>query len=264
MTSPHDLLAIAETLARRAGNMALAGRREGLRTVQTKTTATDMVTEYDRASEALIVAGLRDARPHDSIVGEEGADHLGTTDISWYIDPIDGTTNFYFDLPNWAVSIGARDGSGPLAGAVYIPALGEMYTAVRGGGSFVNGRRLACRVNSTLADALVCTGFSYSAADRIVQSKRIPHMVGKVRDIRRFGAAAIDLCFVAAGRLDAYFEENLHWWDLVAGQLIATEAGAIVTDYRGGEVDPSNVVASTPGIHDELISLIASATEASN
>jgi myo-inositol-1(or 4)-monophosphatase len=138
VTLANDLLLVARDLARSAGDMALAGRKAGLQNVQTKSTATDMVTEFDRASEKLIVEGLRERRPLDAIVGEEGASVAGTSGITWYIDPIDGTTNFLYDLPAWAVSIGAEDSNGPIAGVVYIPALGEMFSATRGGGAFIN------------------------------------------------------------------------------------------------------------------------------
>ncbi|MFM8869953.1 MAG: inositol monophosphatase family protein [Actinomycetota bacterium] len=254
----NECLAVAQSLAREAGDMAMAGRRRGLSSVDTKSTLTDMVTEYDRASERLIVDGLRTQRPNDSIVGEEGAAHQGNSELTWFIDPIDGTTNFYFDLPMWAVSIGVTDTNGPLAGVVYVPALRELFSGSRGAGAHLNGRPISVRKNGQLSDALVCTGFSYSADARVRQSRRIPGMVDKVRDIRRFGAAAIDLCFVAAGRLDAYFEENLHMWDLVAGQVIATEAGAIVTDFAGNSVRPEEVMASTPAIHGDLVALLAS------
>lgn len=247
---------IAADLARAAGDMALAGRRRGLTDVSTKSSSTDMVTEFDRASEAMIVEGLRTARPDDAIVGEEGASRPGSSGVEWFIDPIDGTSNFCFDLPTWAVSIGARDSDGPLAGAVYAPALGEMFTAHRGGGATLNGEPIGCRTNTDLADALVVTGFSYSPSERVRQSRRIPLMIDQIRDVRRFGAAAIDLCFVASGRADAYFEENLHWWDLVAGQLIVSEAGGVVTDFAGGDVHPSNVLAAGRGVHAAMVDLL--------
>jgi len=230
--------------------------------VHTKSTATDMVTEFDHVCENVITNGLRNARPHDAIVGEEGASDQGTTGLTWYIDPIDGTTNFYFDLPNWAVSIGVVDEDGPLAGAVYVPALGEMFTGARGLGAFLNGEAISVRNNSSITDALVCTGFSYAPERRLRQAQRVAHMAHKVRDIRRFGAAAIDLCFVACGRLDAYFEEFLHPWDLVAGGIIATEAGAVITNFSGGEMEPREVLASSPGVHADIVALITHATAA--
>jgi myo-inositol-1(or 4)-monophosphatase len=252
---------LAEALAREAGDLALAGRKAGLSEVRTKSTLTDMVTEFDHVCEDIITNALRNARPDDAIVGEEGASDQGTSGLTWYIDPIDGTTNFYFDLPNWAVSIGVVDEHGPLAGAVYVPALGEMFTGARELGAFLNGAPISVRNNDMIADALVCTGFSYSPMRRTRQAQRIAQMVHKVRDVRRFGAAAIDLCFVACGRLDAYFEEYLHPWDLVAGGIIATEAGAILSDFSGNEMEPREVLASTPGIHEKLVALLIEASE---
>lgn len=254
-----ELRSIAETLARQAGDMALRGRKSGDVTATTKSSPTDMVTQYDKASEELITAGLAQIRTDDAIVGEEGASKSGTSGITWHIDPIDGTSNFFFDIPMWAVSIGAVDEHGPLAGAVYVPALGEMFSAARNEGATMNGTTISCRDNSLLSDAMVCTGFSYRISERHAHAQRVAQMVMKVRDIRRFGAAAVDLCFVACGRLDAYFEEHLHSWDLVAGQIIATEAGAIVTNYEGASVTPEQVLATTPLIQKELIALIAEA-----
>lgn len=257
MTPADDLRRVAEQLAREAGDMALRGRKSGNVTATTKSSPTDMVTQYDKASEELITAGLTALRPDDGIVGEEGASREGTSGITWHIDPIDGTSNFYFDIPMWAVSIGAVDSRGPVAGAVYAPALSEMFSASRGGGATLNGAPIRVRDNTALSDALVCTGFSYRVHERTAHAERVARMVTQVRDIRRFGAAAIDLCFVACGRYDAYFEEHLHSWDLVAGQIVATEAGASVTDYRGNPVTPNEVLACQPGVQRELISLIA-------
>jgi fructose-1,6-bisphosphatase/inositol monophosphatase family enzyme len=257
-----ELRAIAEQLARAAGDMALAGRKSGIVTATTKSSPTDMVTQYDKASEDMITAGLRELRPDDGIVGEEGASREGTSGITWHIDPIDGTSNFYFDIPMWAVSIGAVDDNGPIAGAVYAPALRDMFTAARGEGATLNGDRISVRENTVLSDALVCTGFSYHVSQREAHARRVATMVGQIRDIRRFGAAAIDLCFVACGRLDAYFEEHLNSWDLIAGQVIATEAGALVTDYSGDTATPQEVLASQPGVQKALIQLIADSEKA--
>lgn len=163
MSCDEDLLDLAISLAHTAGDMALAGRKQGLSNVDTKSTATDMVTEFDKASEALITDGIRRARPSDGIIGEEGARQESASGITWHIDPIDGTTNFFFDLPTWAVSIAAVDDNGSLVGVVYIPALGETFTAIRGHGAFLNDQPIFVRKNPLLSDALVCTGFSYSA-----------------------------------------------------------------------------------------------------
>lgn len=257
MTTPNDLLVVAEDLARQSGDMALRGRKSGDLSATTKSSPTDMVTQYDKASEELITSGLATHRPQDGIIGEEGASVEGTSGITWHIDPIDGTSNFYFDIPMWAVSIGAVDNDGPLVGVVYAPALGEMFTAIRGEGAFLNGQPIHVRHNTLLSDALITTGFSYRVHERTHHAQRVAKMITHIRDIRRAGAAALDLCFVACGRCDAYIEEHLHSWDLVAGQVIATEAGAVVTDYSGHPVTPAQVLAAQPGIHQELIQLIA-------
>lgn len=252
-----QLRLIAESLAREAGDMALRGRKSGPLTATTKSSPIDVVTQFDKASEAMITEGLTQLRPDDAIIGEEGAAEAGTSGITWHIDPIDGTTNFFFDLPMWAVSIGAVDEHGPLAGAVYVPALGEMFSGARKEGATLNGAPISVRDNNDVADALVCTGYSYRISEREVHAKRVADIVMKVRDIRRFGAAAVDLCFVACGRLDAYFEEHLNSWDLIAGQVIATEAGALFSDYVGNPATPAQVLAATPGVHSGLIDLIA-------
>lgn len=260
MTETFDvgsLCDIAVQLAREAGDMALHGRRSGPITASAKSSSIDLVTEFDKASEQLITAGLTSKRPDDGIVGEEGADVDSTSGIVWHIDPIDGTTNFFFDIPLWAVSIGAVDEQGPVVGAVYVPGLGEMFSAARGRGAFVNGQPIHPRENSRISDALVATGFSYQIAQRPRHTHRVARMLDEVRDIRRLGAAAIDLCFVAAGRYDAYFEEGLNSWDLVAGQIIATEAGAVVTNFNGDTVTPQQVLAASASIHQSMIDLIA-------
>lgn len=254
------LVDAASTLARQVGTMALVGRRDGLADVQSKSSTTDMVTEFDRASELIVYEGLLRSRPYDTIVGEEGASHTGSSGITWYIDPIDGTTNFLYSIPNWAVSIGATDEHGALAGAVYIPALDEMFTAVRGCGARLNGLPIRCGTTSDLSQALVGTGFSYSAAQRTFQAQRVARMIHLVRDFRRFGAASIDLCFVACGRLDAYFEENLGPWDIVAGELIAREAGCRSGNFAGEVATPAQLLASVPAIFDELASLITASS----
>lgn len=258
--TPRELLDLATSLAHDAGTLAFDGRKAGLADVSTKSTATDMVTEYDRASERLITDRLRAERPEDSIIGEEGASFEGTSGIEWCVDPIDGTTNFTYALPNWAVSIGVADRQGPLVGVVHIPPLGETFTAIRGEGAALNGAPIACSTTSSLSQALVCTGFSYSAEQRTKQSRRVAKMIHEVRDIRRFGAASIDLCYVACGRLDAYFEENLFPWDVAAGALIASEAGCRLGDFRGGPLDPRETLVSTPLVFDALSATILRAS----
>ena len=253
-----ELMNTAAAMARRAGDLALVGRATLDRSadVDTKSTATDMVTRWDSASERLIVAEIEARRPDDGIIGEEGSAKASRSGVSWLVDPIDGTTNFLYGLAGWAVSIAAEDSSGTLAGAVYLPATRELFVAARGHGAWLGGRRLACSSNDDVATALVGTGFSYSSDRRAHQGERVARLLPRVRDIRRTGAAAPDLCYVADGRLDAYFEENLQAWDLAAGLLIATEAGARASDFAGGSPVPSNVLVSAPKLHDRLLELI--------
>ena len=175
--------------------------------------------------------------------------------MSWHIDPIDGTANYFFGLPTWSVSVGACDADGPLAGAVYLPVLDEMFTASRGGGAFMNGTRISPRGVTAVADALLATGFGYDPSARAAHGRTVANMVGKVRDIRRLGAASVDMCFVACGRLDAYVEGGLNSWDIMAAQLVLTEAGCLVTDFSGGPVSPAEVLAAAPSIHGGIMEL---------
>jgi myo-inositol-1(or 4)-monophosphatase len=255
------LLELACSVAREAGALAAAGRAQGVPLTDSKTTLTDMVTEYDRATEALVVERLRTARPTDGLVGEEGSDITGSSGITWIIDPIDGTTNFLYDLPLWAVSIGAADDHGGLVGAVYIPVLDELFAAARGEGATLNGRSIRCGAVSDPALALLATGFAYRPDRRAAQGVRVARLLPHVRDIRRMGAASVDLCYVAAGRLDAYFEEGLHPWDYAAGGLIAAEAGCRTGDLVGGPPSGRGVLAANPELFDALRPLVVDAAE---
>jgi myo-inositol-1(or 4)-monophosphatase len=252
----QELLRLCKTLADTGGRKALAGRLAGLSQVETKSTSTDMVTEFDRATEKYIVDEIRRQRPKDSIIGEEGASVIGTSGVTWCIDPIDGTTNFLFALPLWSVSIGVSDKSGPLVGVVYIPALDEMFHAVRNQGAFLNDKQIFCNDISDISQALVCTGFSYLPENRTIQSRRVAKFIDQVRDIRRFGAASIDICFVACGRLDAYFEENLYQWDIAAAELIAIESGARTGNFSGGSSTPKEFMVTCPAMFDKLSKLV--------
>ena len=240
-----ELGEICRQTAYEVGERVLRWRRERLTVAsETKSTPTDAVTEADRMAEDLIRERLMRARPDAAWWGEEsgrasGADAVsGGAGLEWVVDPIDGTTNFLYDLPGWAVSIAAREGSNSVAAAVHIPTLGATFTAVLGEGSFLhdaNGRRqLAASTVSELPTALIATGFAYDARVRTRQGSLVGAMVGRVRDIRRAGAASVDLCAVAAGRVDAYFEHGLEPWDLAAGSLIAQEAGAVVYERPSG------------------------------
>jgi myo-inositol-1(or 4)-monophosphatase len=259
--SPTELRDVAAELATAAGTSALEGRRR-LGVGQpvghdTKSTPTDPVTEFDRAAEVLIVDALRTRRPDDSIVGEEGAGHRGTSGLEWHVDPIDGTVNFVYDLPAWCTSVAVVDEHGPLAGAVYVPVTDELFSAARGAGATRNGEPIHCSTASELAMALIGTGFNYSPGTRGRQARRLAEMLTQVRDVRRYGSAALDLCMVACGRLDAYFEEHLNSWDLAAGVLIAAEAGATTSNATGGPADAGLAIATAPGLHAALVDLLA-------
>lgn len=254
---PADLLAIAADLARTAGTMVRRGRDAGITETSTKSSDTDMVTEFDRASERLIVARLSELRPDDAIIGEEGTDTAGKSGVHWLIDPIDGTTNFMYGLPGYNVSIAARTAAGTVAAAVYLPCTDELFTAISGGGAQLDGAPIRCTTTAVLAHALVATGFSYLPERRTAQARRVAQLIGRVRDIRRSGAAAADLCYVAAGRLDVYYEEWLGPWDLAAGELIAREAGCRSGAFDGGPVDPSNVLVAAPALFDPMVELLS-------
>lgn len=257
-----QLRRIAEELAVRAGDSIFEARRNGVGSVDTKSSPTDMVTEHDRASEALIVGAIRAQRPDDAIIGEEGTADVGTSGVQWLIDPIDGTTNFLYGLPGYAVSIAAADEHGPLAGAVHVPATGELFSAARGEGATLDGATIRCSATAALNQALVATGFNYGREMRMAQAARLAQMIGEIRDIRRIGAAAADLCYVAAGRVDAYFEEGLGAWDLAAGVLIAGEAGCVTGDFAGNAVRPAEVLVANPSLFEPLRALINAASRA--
>jgi len=261
-TDPSVLRTLAEQLARRAGELALDGRRsvpaDGTLIDDTKSSRTDLVTEFDRAAERLIVDALLAVRPDDAIVGEEGTDHSGTSGYEWYLDPIDGTTNFVYDQPAWACSIGVAHHGSMVAGAVYVPPLDEMFSAAAGAGARLNDATIRPSGESDLSLALVGTGFGYSPDRRRRQAEVVTEMIAHVRDVRRLGSAAFDLCMVACGRLDVYYELNLNPWDSAAGELIARESGAITSDFDGGEARHDEIVAAAPGIHRAFIGLLES------
>jgi myo-inositol-1(or 4)-monophosphatase len=251
------LLDLACRAARAGGERAAEGRRGGLQ-VTTKSSITDLVTVHDRAAEAAIVATLTAARPDDAIVGEEGTNRPGPSGVAWYLDPIDGTTNFVYDVPAWATSVGAGDADGMLVGAVYVPVLDELFAAARGRGATLNGRPIRCSDTDELALALVATGFGYTPERRHRQAAIVTELVASIRDIRRLGAAALDLCYVAAGRFDAYFEEHLNIWDIAAGELIAREAGCRTGDFAGGPATPAQIAVAAPGVFDRLVDALPS------
>lgn len=253
------LLDLARDIAVRAAEFTLEARRAGVSVADTKSTPTDIVTAVDRDTETLIRSLILDDRPDDGIVGEEDVAHIGTSGIDWVVDPIDGTVNFLYGIPAWAVSIGVVEnaaggdvGGTTLAGVVVNPVNGELFEASAGGGARLAGRGLAVNTGVPLASALVGTGFGYSADRRREQATVLLELMPHMRDIRRIGSAALDLCAVAAGRLDAYYESGLNPWDHAAGALIAREAGARVGGPRGGRENAELLVAAAPGLYEEL------------
>lgn len=255
---PDDLLALAVELAHEAGAMVRARREavDRMAVAATKSTPTDVVTESDTAAESLIRAGLARLRPDDGVLGEEDAETTGTSGVVWVVDPIDGTVNYLYGIPHYAVSIAARRDDVVVAGVVHNPVSGETYTATRGGGAFLDGRRLQASPVTALSATLVGTGFGYDADRRAAQARVLVDVLPVVRDIRRFGVASLDLCAVAAGRIDAYFERGLKPWDLAAGGLIAEEAGAVVTGLYGGSAGEAMTVAAPPGVVGPLVALL--------
>ena len=248
-----DLLGVALELAQAAGRLLLDGQERVRALVETKSTATDMVTEMDHASEALIVAGLEERRPDDGILGEEGHDRAGTSGVRWVIDPLDGTTNYLYGFPSFAVSIAAQVEGRSVVGVVHDPVHDETFRAVLGRGAFCNDHRLEVTGPPTLATALIGTGFGYDSARRALQSETLTRVLPNVRDIRRAGAAAVDVCWVAAGRLDAFYELGLASWDWAAASLVASEAGAR-TEIVGEAIH----VAAPPHLFDGLVDLLRS------
>jgi len=259
-TDLDALLALATELAREAGALALrmrAGVGADASGTATKTSPTDVVTAADRAVEQLLVDGIRGARPGDGVLGEEGASDGGTTGVRWVVDPIDGTVNYLYGIPHWAVSVGVEVGGQTAVGVVFDPSKDELWQAVRGGGAVLDGRPLRCGTETDLAQALVATGFGYDARRRAAQAALLPDLLPRVRDLRRAGAGSLDLCAVAAGRVDGYFEQGMSPWDHSAGALVAREAGAWVGGLRGVPESFAMVVAAGPGVfaalHDLLV-----------
>jgi myo-inositol-1(or 4)-monophosphatase len=253
------LLALALDLAGQAATLLLEARTHPNSGVDTKTSATDLVSDADRASEVLIVSGILAVRPDDAILAEEGASRPGTSEVRWVIDPLDGTTNYLYGLPAWVVSIAAEVDGVMEVGVVADPSNREVYSAVRGGGAWCNDRPISVSGATALATSLIGTGFAYLSARRAEQALALPRLLPAVRDVRRMGAAALDLCLVAGGRLDGYFETGLQPWDMAAGILIAQEAGATVCSYDGGPPSTASVVAATPGIAADLLATLADA-----
>jgi myo-inositol-1(or 4)-monophosphatase len=265
-----ELLRLACSAAVAAGQVLL-GRGGRPEVVATKSSPTDVVTEADRAAEALIRDMIGEERPGDAILGEEGGQTGGGSAVRWIVDPLDGTVNYLYGLADWAVSVAAETDGTVVAGAVFVPRRDELYSAALGdgawlstgaldpGGEHASPVRLACNTGVPLAQALVATGFGYEAGRRLVQAEVLRAVLPRVRDIRRGGSAAVDLCSVASGTVDAYYERGVNLWDIAAGALIAAEAGASVTGLHGRPPGTSMTVAAAPGLLTDLHDLLAGA-----
>jgi myo-inositol-1(or 4)-monophosphatase len=254
-------LALATDAAREAGALLLELRRSPVTGIRSKSSATDLVSEADERAEVAIVAAIRGRRPGDAIVAEEGSNARGSTGVSWYVDPLDGTINYLYGIPHWSVSICCADSDGGLAGVVFDPLRDELWSAVRGAGAYLGERRVAVSDKRDLASALIATGFGYVAEQRATQGRIIAKVLGEVRDVRRFGSAALDLSWVASGRVDGYFESVEKPWDWMAGALLVREAGGRVTELNPADPAFPRIIASGSGIHDDLAALLARATD---
>ena len=253
-----DLLALAADVAHEAG----AGLREafgrlGDLAISAKSTPTDLVSDADVATERLIRARLEAARPDDAILGEEGDDRPGTSGLRWVVDPLDGTVNFLFGIPLWCVSVACEDADGAVAGVVYDPMRDETWAAERDGPATLDGVPLAAPArDGGLARALVATGFGYDAGVREAQARVLARLLPQIRDVRRLGAAALDLAWAAAGRVDAYFERGVQHWDIAAGALICARAGLAVHELPPAPPAAAGVLVAPPAIAGELLALV--------
>jgi len=263
-----ELLALAVDAARAAAAMLAAGRPAGPsgrpEVADTKSSPTDVVTEMDRAAEVLIRQRLLAARPRDAILGEEGGEQAGSGPgrVRWVVDPLDGTVNYLYGLLDWSVSIAAEVDGTVVAGVVMVPSHGEVFTATLGGGAWLRAGdgmvALRCNTGVPLEQALVSTGFGYEVPRRVVQGEVVGAVLPRVRDIRRGGSCAVDLCSLAAGRVDAYYERGVNYWDWAAGGLVAAEAGALLGGLARAEPGPSMTIAAEPVLFGQLRDLLAS------
>src|SRR5450755_1173083 len=256
--STAQLLELAVSAARLAGEFLIESRPADL-VVRTKSTPTDVVTQMDTAAERLIATTIRASRPDDAMLGEEGQadDALAGRRVRWIVDPIDGTVNYLYGLPQWAVSIAAEVGGVVVAAAVLDPSKDELFTAELGRGGRLNDVPIGVSACAELAQALVGTGFGYDATRRARQAQVLTGVLPMVRDIRRLGAASLDLCSLGCGRLDGYFERGLNLWDYAAAGLIAAEAGARVEGLRGQPASSELLVAAPAGLFQALHDLVA-------
>jgi myo-inositol-1(or 4)-monophosphatase len=254
--SYDELRGIAEQVAWEAADVVRAGAKHDVAVADRKSSAVDIVTDVDRATESFLRGRLAELRPDDGFLGEEGTEGASTSGVTWVVDPIDGTVNFLYGIPQYCVSVAALEDGDPVAGVVVDVVPGHLYSASSGGGATCDGVPLRVRDQVPEAERLVLTGFQYQAEIRAVQGQAVARLLPRVRDIRRLGAAALDLCAIAAGRADAYVEEGLHLWDRAAAGLVAIEAGAELRLLDGAGGTQCVVCAPTHSI-DEVLDLVA-------
>jgi myo-inositol-1(or 4)-monophosphatase len=253
------LLAIAREAAEAAAVELRSRFGEHARGVRSKSSPTDLVSDADVAAESTIRALLGQRRPGDAILGEEGGE-TGDGELRWVVDPLDGTINYLFGIPAFAVSIACEDASGVIAGVVLDPIREERFEATRSGAPTLNGEPIEPgRRAETLEVALVATGFGYNPTVRTRQAAVVSRVLPRVRDIRRVGAAALDLCWCACGRYDAYYERGVNPWDVAAGALVAARSGLAVRDLVATDDDPAGTAVAPGWLIDELMELIAPA-----
>jgi myo-inositol-1(or 4)-monophosphatase len=251
-----SLAVLAETAARSAAVVLREHAARGGLHVQTKSSDTDPVSEADRESEALLVRLIAEARPDDGLLGEEGSGRAGTTGVRWVVDPLDGTVNYLYRYPAWSVSVACEDAEGPLAACVYHPALDEAFVAARGHGATLGGTPIRVNGTADLEHALIATGFAYGVEERRRQAPVVGRVLGAARDVRRGGSAALDLCYVACGRVDGYYETGVNRWDWLGGSLVAREAGAVFAVRERDGRSPL-VLAAAPTIFHSLEDVVA-------
>jgi myo-inositol-1(or 4)-monophosphatase len=242
----RDDLELAERAARAAGEVLMSYFGKAAEGLASKTSPTDPVTDADREAERTVREILLNDRPDDGLVGEEGSRTAPANGRTWIVDPLDGTVNFLYGLRTWAVSIALEDAEGLAVGVVFNPVDAECFSALRGEGAALNGRPIHVTQCPSLDRAMVATGFSYEAPRRREQAELLVRLLPRIRDLRRAGAAALDLAYVAAGRVDAFYERGLKQWDEAAGRLLVKEAGGVVSDLDG---EPHGVIAAAT---DEL------------
>jgi myo-inositol-1(or 4)-monophosphatase len=250
-----ELLAVAREAARAAADELVPRFGHEQIGVRSKSTPTDLVSDADVAAERAIRDVLERRRPGDAILGEEGG-ATGSGELRWVVDPLDGTINFLFGIPAFAVSVACEDASGPLAGVILDPIRGECFTATRSGAAQLNREPIEASKADDLATAMVATGFGYDAGVRARQAEVVSRVLPRVRDIRRVGAAALDLAWCACGRFNAYYERGVHQWDISAGTLIAARAGLEVRELHPAGGDPYGIVVAPAGLIEALYGLV--------